>query len=117
MNNNKLYIENSDADPNNALIYGEFGLDNTSTGNILRTNSEFQIGNPITEGYAFPTTDGTSNQILKTDGSGSLSWTNNNTSSGATQINELTDGKSNGFSVIGVFFPVLIETTSNFVIA
>ena len=69
---NRLYIENSDADANNALIYGEF--DN----NILRTNSEFQIGNPTSTGYAFPTTDGTSGQILETDGNGALSWVNPN---------------------------------------
>ncbi|PKA83208.1 hypothetical protein ATE92_1357 [Ulvibacter sp. MAR_2010_11] len=50
--NNKIFIENSSAGANNALIYGEF--DN----NILRTNSEFQIGNPSGTGYAFPTTDG-----------------------------------------------------------
>jgi hypothetical protein len=71
---NKLYIENTANDADNALIYGEF--DN----NILRTNSEFQIGNPATTGFAFPTTDGTANQILVTDGSGAVSWQNANTS-------------------------------------
>ncbi|AJR04949.1 hypothetical protein AW14_12230 [Siansivirga zeaxanthinifaciens CC-SAMT-1] len=68
---NKLYIENSDNDSDNALIYGEF--DN----NILRTNGELQIGNPSTTGYAFPTADGTANQILVTDGNGQLSFQNN----------------------------------------
>lgn len=50
---NKLYIENSNADANNALIYGDF-----ATGaKILRTNSQFQIGNPAAAftGYSFPT--------------------------------------------------------------
>ena len=70
----KLYIENSDADANNALIYGEFDND------ILRTNSEFQIGNPSSTGYAFPTTDGTSGQVLTTDGSGQLFFTPNSAS-------------------------------------
>jgi hypothetical protein len=82
-NSNTLYIENSNADPDNALIYGEFDTD------ILRTNSEFQIGNPTVTGYAFPSADGTINQILKTDGSGSLSW-----SASVQSINDLTDGKS-----------------------
>jgi hypothetical protein len=45
---NKLYIENSNADASNALIYGEFDT------NILRTNSTFQIGNPAVTGYSFP---------------------------------------------------------------
>ncbi len=65
---NKLYIENSSANADNALIYGEFDND------ILRTNSEFQIGNPTGNGYAFPTTDGTVNQILATDGSGQVDF-------------------------------------------
>ncbi|WP_179020667.1 tail fiber domain-containing protein [Winogradskyella forsetii] len=86
-NSNRLYIENSDANTNNALIYGEF--DN----NILRTNSEFQIGNPTVTGYAFPTVDGTVNQILQTDGSGSLNWID--PSAIVThRINDLIDGKS-----------------------
>ncbi len=64
----KLYIENSNANEDNALIYGDFNT------NILRTNSEFQIGNPTGTGYAFPTADGTSNQVIRTDGNGNLSW-------------------------------------------
>ena len=65
---NKLYIENSSAGANNALIYGEF--DN----NIFRVNGELQLGLTFTDRYAFPTADGTTNQILQTDGSGQLSW-------------------------------------------
>jgi len=71
---NSLYIENSNADANNALVYGEFGIDNTTSGNVLRTNSQFQIGNPTITGYAFPIADGTSNQIMQTDGSGTITW-------------------------------------------
>ncbi len=84
----KLYIENSLGDADNALIYGEF--DN----NILRTNGTFQIGNPISTGYSFPTADGTANKVLRTDGSGALSWTDQ-------KIDNLIDGKSdtNGSSV------------------
>ena len=70
--NNKLYIENNAADSDSALIYGEF--DN----NILRTNSEFQIRNPSSNGYAFPLIDGTSNQVLSTDGNGQLTFVNIN---------------------------------------
>lgn len=75
-NSNKLYIENTNADSSNALIYGEFGLDNTTAGNILRTNSEFQIGDPSTTGYKFPIARGIANQILQTDGNGQLSFVN-----------------------------------------
>jgi len=38
-NNDRLYIENSNADENAALIYGEFDSD------ILRTNANFQVSN------------------------------------------------------------------------
>jgi hypothetical protein len=65
---NKLYIENSNADASNALIYGEF--DN----NIVRANGTLQIGNPATTGYALPTSRGTNNYILQTNGSGSTTW-------------------------------------------
>ncbi|WCO00661.1 tail fiber domain-containing protein [Psychroserpens ponticola] len=92
---NKLYIENSGANSDNALIYGEF--DN----NILRTNSEFQIGNPIGTGYAFPTVDGSASQIMQTDGSGSISWVNSFSEDyndllniPIHNINNLVDGKS-----------------------
>ncbi|MBR9844764.1 MAG: hypothetical protein GYB35_01010 [Algicola sp.] len=72
-NSHRLYIENSNANSDNALIYGEFDT------NILRTNSEFQIRNPSSGGYAFPITDGTSNQVLSTDGNGQLTFVNINT--------------------------------------
>lgn len=67
---NKLYIENSNADSNSALIYGDFG----SNPKILRTNGQLQISNPATTGYALPITRGTSGQFLQTDGSGATSW-------------------------------------------
>ncbi len=63
---NKLYISNSSTA--NPLIYGEF--DNS----ILRINGTFQIGIPSGTGYAFPSTTGTLNQILKVDASGDLIW-------------------------------------------
>ncbi|MFK5878290.1 MAG: tail fiber domain-containing protein [Flavobacteriaceae bacterium] len=88
----KLYIENSFADADNALIYGEFDTD------ILRTNSEFQIGNPSLTGYSFPISDGSNNQLLITDGAGGLSWINS-ISLGSQKIDDLSDGKSDGSSV------------------
>lgn len=86
LNNNRLYIENSNANSDNALIYGEFDT------NILRTNGEFQIGNPTTTGYAFPTSDGLVGQILTSDGLGNISF--ETPVLGAQQINDLIDGKS-----------------------
>ena len=68
------------------MIYGEFDND------ILRTNGTLQIGNPSTTGFAFPAADGTANQVLQTNGSGSVSW--QNISTGADRINGLIDGRS-----------------------
>ena len=69
---NKLYIENSNADANNALIYGEF--DN----NIVRINGTLQISNPASApGYSLPIVRGTAGQFLQTDGAGGTFWTSN----------------------------------------
>ncbi len=91
---NKLYIENSNADADNALIYGEFDT------NILRTNSEFQIGNPAITGFSFPSTDGNANQILQTDGNGTLSWAVNS-SSGASGLETIDESNGIGWRLIG----------------
>jgi hypothetical protein len=67
-----LYIENSSADANSALIYGEFNT------NIVRVNGTLQISNPATaNGYALPIVRGTSGQVLQTDGAGGTSWVTN----------------------------------------
>lgn len=59
---NKLIIENSSsAQP---LIYGEFDND------LVRVNGELEIGDE----YKFPGTDGSVDQVMKTDGSGNLTW-------------------------------------------
>jgi len=72
VNSDRLYIENSNAGQNGALIYGRFDTD------LLRINGTLQIGNPVaSNGYAFPTTDGTANQVLVTDGAGAVTWQNN----------------------------------------
>ena len=77
---NKLYIDNTGNttapsilanSSTTALIYGDFA----SSPKILRTNSQFQIGDPSGSGYVFPTARGTANQYLSTNASGVLSWT------------------------------------------
>jgi len=62
---NKLYIENSDA--SNPLIWGDFANDS------VRINGTLDINNA----FAFPTTDGTTGQILQTNGNGTLNWADN----------------------------------------
>lgn len=66
---NKLYIENSNGDQSNALIYGDFAT------NIARVNGTFQINNPANaNGYAMPNVRGTNGQVLQTDGAGGTAW-------------------------------------------
>ncbi len=83
-NSNRLYIENSNS--SSPLIYGEFDND------LLRINGTLNINNA----YSFPTSDGTTGQMLKTDGSGNLTWTSD---IGISELNELTDAKTGGNSV------------------
>ena len=66
---NKLYIENTNADASNALVYGEFDT------NILRVNGTLQVNNPGgANGYALPNVRGTVGQVLQTNGAGATSW-------------------------------------------
>ncbi len=44
-----------------------------------------------TVSYTLPPADGTSNYVLKTDGSGNLSWGSSIRGGGSTAINDLTD--------------------------
>jgi trimeric autotransporter adhesin len=98
--NNKLFIHNShSATP---LVYGEF--DNT----LLRINGTLDINNA----YQLPTADGTNGQTLKTNGSGSLSWSND---TGATSINDLTDAATDNNSLfLGVDAGSNDDGTTNF---
>jgi hypothetical protein len=72
LGSDKLYIENSNADANNALVYGEF----TAGAKVLRTNSTFQIGNPTVTGYSFPTTRPATpaGQVLQYNAAGALTF-------------------------------------------
>lgn len=60
--NNKLFIDNSSS--STPLLYGEF--DN----NLLRINGELNIENQ----YSFPSVDGSTGQVISTDGNGNLNW-------------------------------------------
>ncbi|WP_456438434.1 beta strand repeat-containing protein [Psychroserpens sp.] len=74
LGSNVLYIENTDADEHNALIYGNFGTNNTTVGNFLRINGELQLGTTFANRYRMPTARGSANQILQTNGFGQVSF-------------------------------------------
>jgi Chaperone of endosialidase len=63
----KLYIDNSNT--SNPLIYGDFLT------NVLKINGTLNINNA----YNLPTTTGTANQVLQTNGAGATSWVNAST--------------------------------------
>ncbi len=86
-NSNRLYIESSNT--TTPLIYGEFDND------LLRINGTLNVN----DAYSFPTTDGTLNQILVTDGAGNVNWTtvsgvSNQTLSLTTNTLNLSNGGS-----------------------
>jgi len=102
LGSNKLYIENSAS--STPLIYGDFSSD------LLRVNGTLDINNA----YQLPTSDGTSGQTLKTDGSGSLTWSDD-TNTGATSINELSDAATDNNSLfLGVDAGPNDDGTTNF---
>ena len=84
---NRLYIENSNANANNALIYGEFDND------LVRINGKLQLFDPTipsvgnklevvgkTKTTDFQMTNGaTANYILQSDATGNASWSLPNT--------------------------------------
>jgi len=71
----------------------------------------------INSNYTFPTADGTANQVLETDGSGKLSWTDVATTldavtdNGATTTNSITVG---GITASGLAYPTSDGSANQF---
>ncbi|MCK4654139.1 MAG: tail fiber domain-containing protein, partial [Candidatus Cloacimonetes bacterium] len=84
---NKLYIENSQS--SYPLIYGDF----TAGSEIVKINGDFQATGELRDSDDQP---GTSGQVLSSTATGT-DWVDVNV--GAEEINDLTDGKSDGSSV------------------
>ena len=93
--NNTLMGSNADVSSNNLSNATAIGANAT-----VNASNKIQLGDSnvtnietsatFTAGaVTYPNTDGTNGQVLKTDGSGALSWTT--VSSGATDINDLAD--------------------------
>ncbi len=99
---NQLFIDNSNT--NTPLIFGDFSTD------LLRVYGTLDINNA----YQFPITAGTNGQLLKTDGSGNLTWSDD-TNTGATSINELSDAATDNNSLfLGVDAGTNDDGTTNF---
>lgn len=96
---NRLYIENSNADANNALIYGEFDND------LVRINGKLQLFDPITPSVGnklevigktkttnFQMTNGAAaNYILQSDATGNASWSLPNSTLSVVRANLSAD--------------------------
>lgn len=76
LGSDKLYIDNGSI--NTPLIYGEFDND------LLRVNGTLNVNNA----FSFPTSDGTANQVLATDGSGSLTWATPSSGGSSSKIED-----------------------------
>src|SRR5210317_765359 len=61
------------------FILGTGSFTGASTGNLTITTAPLVVGALTTSGLSFPTSDGTNGQVLKTDGSGSLTFGDNTT--------------------------------------
>jgi hypothetical protein len=110
---------------NTALIWDEsadsFALVNTTEqgstkGNIgISSYSALTLGNLVSNGITYPSSDGTSSQVIQTDGSGNLSFTDVATTldavtdNGATTTNAISVG---AVTVSGNIVPSANETYS-----
>lgn len=92
---NRLIIDN--VNTTSPLIWGDFAT------NDFRINGGLQVGNPGTTGYEFPAFDGAANQVLQTNGTGTLSW--------GTVSGEWTDGGAYLYPADGTTENILIGTT------
>lgn len=76
--NNRLYIANNNT--TTPLIYGEFDNSkvemngNTEVNGDAQINGTLKVNDPTQTGYALPTTDGAADQVLQTNGNGSVAW-------------------------------------------
>ncbi|MEZ4857606.1 MAG: hypothetical protein R2781_02225 [Flavobacteriaceae bacterium] len=106
--NNRLFIENSSS--SNPLIYGEFDND------IIRINGGLQVGNPATTGYAFPIIDGTTGQVMTTDGSGQVTFTTLSITDTQNTLDQAYDegGLGAGRTITASNGAVLINGTDGF---
>jgi hypothetical protein len=120
---NKLYIDNSNT--TSPLIFGDFAT------NLLRVNGTLNINND----YSFPTADGLTNQVLRTNGVGAVSWatltgenttanngltlTGSNVALGGTLLNNtsITHGNFNVQHFLSGTGDFLITTPSNNVLS
>lgn len=75
---------------------------------VMRKNGNTQLNGALTidgdntgvgAAYTLPTQDGTANQIMSTDGSGNVSWINNDSASAG--LAQITEGSNTGWRLAG----------------
>ena len=108
-----------DTGADNILIGNDVTLDaddsrKLNIGNIIKgdmSTGDVSILNKLTVGaYTLPSTDGSANQVLKTDGSGTLTWQNDNSNvKRYIRVNATTDGSN--YAMDGTKEVVLIDYT------
>ena len=68
-----------------------------STGNLTLTAAPLVTGALTASGLSYPTSDGSSGQVIKTDGSGALSFSNISTSTSVSNYTATGDGSTTAF--------------------
>jgi hypothetical protein len=103
---NRLFIENSDS--STPLIYGEFDSDKVKIYGTLGIKDE----------YAFPDSDGNVGQVIKTNGTGILSWQDDEDGDPNNELISLIefDGSQLEITDAGGVHAVDISTTQNEII-
>ena len=103
-----------------SLVQLALGQASTKSGSILlyssggasTTTIQASPSASTSETYVLPATDGTSGQVIQTDGSGVLSWANNGTSWSAQYIKSTTATAYPANTAQGVFLSVLIPANT-----
>lgn len=122
--NNKLFIANDNTTA--PLIYGEFDNQKLVTNGDHEINGDaavngsIKVNDPSQTGYQLPTADGDADQVLKTNGNGNVSWSNDVSGgggSGTTNVN-CTDPENHDalLSAVILYYMVIdgIDGGSNF---
>lgn len=112
--NNKLYIANDNTTA--PLLYGEFDNqklvtngDHEITGDATVFGA-IKVNDPSQTGYQLPTTDGDENQVLKTNGNGAVSWSNDASGGGSsTTVNCLDPENHDPLPSVEILYFMVID--------
>jgi hypothetical protein len=104
-----LYADTNPSLGGNLTVMG-YSIISSGNGNINITPNG--TGSIVLEGQSWPQADGTANQVLKTNGSGQLSWTDVTATSATNATNATNIGITNQTNTNSNFYPTFSSGTS-----